>query len=101
MSTSQTPILSRDLTNDRISKPYPHVEIMEPSDALALVLQSMSEGELPVLCTMNGSTRKLKSVRKSAIIIQQLSLVTKLRYHKSETDITEIQNIDDIMGVLA
>lgn len=101
MSTNQTPILSRELTNDRISTPYPHVEVMDPSDALALVLLSMSEGELPVLCTFNGSTRKLKSIRQSAIVLLQLSKVAKLTYHKSADATTELNTIDDIMGVLA
>lgn len=101
MSTNQIPILSRELTNDRISTPYPHVEIMDPSDALALVLLSISEGELPVLCTMNGSTRKVKSVRKSAIVLNQLSKVSKLNYHKEAGNVTELNTIEDIMGVLA
>lgn len=100
MNTSQTPILSRNITNDRISMPYPHVEVLEPTDPLALVLGSMEEGELPVLCTINGSTRKIKAIRKSAITLLDLSRVTKLIYSISADNKRELKNIDDIMEVL-
>ncbi len=101
MSINQTPILSRELTNDRISRPYPNVEVLEPSDALALVLQSMDKGELPVLCTVNGSTRRLISIKLSACTLRDLSKVTKLRYNKEEGVFRDLNTIDDIMEVLA
>lgn len=101
MSTSQIPTLSRELTNDKISRPYPNVEVLEPTDALALVLKSMDGGTLPVLCTINGNTRKLISMPFSAISIRDLSLVSKLRFHKDKDTAIDIESVDDIMEVLA
>lgn len=100
MSTRRTLTLSSDIANDRIAKPFPHLEILEPSDALAIVLPSIDGGELPVLCTMNGSTRRLVSIRKSAIVIKDLLAVTALRFHKDESTVLDLNTPEDIMEVL-
>lgn len=100
MSTSRTPILSSDLANDRISRTYPYLEILEPSDALAIVLPELDSGELPVLCTLNGSTRRLASIRKSAIVIKDLLAMTALNFYRDENTSVELKTIEDIMEVL-
>lgn len=92
--------LSKDLTNDRVSMPYPHIKILEPSDAIALVLPALPEGDLPVLCVYNGVCRQLGSVRKSALIINQLSKISKLEYVKSAEYITSIKTPLDALEVL-
>ena len=100
MNTRRTPILSSDLTNDRISMPYPHLEILEPSDALAIVLPQLDGGELPVLCTIGESTRRLVSIRRSAIVIRDLLSITALRYHKDAEHRIDLNTVEDIMEVL-
>ena len=92
--------LSRDLTNDRVSMPYPHIKVLEPSDAIALVLPALPEGDLPVLCEYNGVCRQIGSVLKSALIINQLSKISKLEYVKSAGISVAIKTPLDAVEVL-
>lgn len=101
MNTNKTLSLSRDLTNERISMPYPHVKILDPTDAVALILPELPTGELPVLCDLNGCTRQLASIKKSALVLRSLSNVTKLQYCISKTVSRDLTNTIDIMEVLA
>ncbi len=100
MSIRQTHTLNTEITNERISRPYPHVEILEPSDALALALPEMDKGDLPVLCTINGSTRRLINIKRSAVAIRDLALITKLKFHKDAETSFELDSIDRIMEAL-
>lgn len=101
MSTRVTHTLNSEIANDRVAKKYPYLEILEPSDALAIVLPEMDNGELPVLCTIGGSTRRLASIRLSAIAIRDLSLITALSWHKDADTAIKLETIEDIMEVLS
>lgn len=101
MSISQIQSLNGDITNERIDMPYPHVKLLDPSDAIALVLPSLPEGDLPVLCEVNGSVRQLRSVRKSAKILAILIKISRLTYVQSKGIESELMNNTDILEVLA
>lgn len=100
MSTNQIQSLNADLTNDHISMPYPHLMMIEPNDAVALVLQSLPAGDLPVLCTYKGSTRQLTKIRRSAIPIYHLSKIVKLKYVASADKSVPLKSSVDILEVL-
>lgn len=100
MRTPETPLLSRDLTNDRISMPYPHVKALELSEALALVVQTLPTGDLPVLCEYKGTTRQVASIRRSAITLSILAKVTDLVYYLDDNSSRELKDVTDIMEVL-
>lgn len=100
MSTNLIQSLNADLTNDHISMPYPHLMMIEPSDAVALVLQSLPTGDLPVLCTYKGSTRQLTKIKRSAIPIFHLSKVVKLKYVASADKSVPLKSSEDILEVL-
>ena len=101
MSISQIQSLNRELTNDKISMPYPHVVISNPSDPVALVLSSLPKGDLPIICTINNSTRMIGSIRNSAICLKHLLSVSPLVYCKAKGDTSELKTVTDILEVIA
>lgn len=73
---------------------------MEPSDAIAWVVPSLPSGNLPLLCTYQGTTAKVGSCAISALTLQLLLKITKLRVYLSRDSYKDINNIDDIMDVV-
>ena len=100
MSTDKIQSLNPDIANDRISMPYPHLELLEPSNAVALVLEGMPAGELPVVCEYQGTTRKLKSIPASALYIRHLLSVSKLSYNKTAGERFPLRTNIDILEAL-
>ena len=101
MSTLEIPSLNQNITNEHISMPYPHVMLKNPSDALALVLTSLPQGDLPILCEYKGACRQLASIRKSALCLNNLFKVSSMQFVKSASDIITIKSVKDIMEVLS
>lgn len=101
MNISQIQSLNENLTNEQISMPYPHVRLLEPSDAVALVLPELPTGDLPILCEINGVIRQLATIRKSAPLLVSLSKVSAIEYVKSKTSICSIKTAVDAMEVIA
>lgn len=101
MNTTEIQLLNPDIANERISMPYPHVELLEPSDAVALILSSLPKGDVPVICTYQGKQRKIASIRKSALVIMALLKVSKLKFHKDANDVLPLKTSTDIMEVLS
>ena len=101
MNTLEIRSLNPEITNERISMPYPHIKVLEPSDAIALVLPSLDKGDLPVLCEYNGTCRQIGSIRKSALVIEQLHRISKLMYCSAENKNMSIETKLDILEVLA
>ena len=93
--------LSKNLTNDRIDMPYPHVKVLEPSDALALLVPILSKGDLPVICEFEGTTRKIGSIRKSATVLKDLSRVSKMLYYRGPDQFIDCKDTDSIMEAMS
>lgn len=100
MNTTEIQLLNPDIANDRISMPYPHIELLEPSDAVALMLSCLPKGDIPVICTYQGKQRKIASIFKSAIVFKDLLKVSRLRYHTAPDAYTNLRTSVDIMEVL-
>lgn len=92
--------LNRDLASERVSMVYPYLKVLDPSDAVALVLPGLDKGDLPVLCTYNGKTRKLASISDSAIMIDRLRRVSRIAYVTAEGQEMELKTVYDIMEVI-
>lgn len=93
--------LNPNIANDRISRPYPNVEVLTPSDAIALVVPSLPKGDLAVICSFNGTTRKIGSVSNSAVTLATLRRVSQLKYSKSEQVSYDLNSIENIMEALS
>lgn len=81
--------------------PYPHLRLLEPSDAVALVLPSMEKGDLPVICEYEGITRKLGNIRYSALAIATLVKISKLRLCKDENTSVAIDSVSDVLEAMS
>lgn len=101
MNISQIRTLNPNIANDHISMPYPHIELLEPSDAVALVLESLEKGDLPVICTYDNTVRKIASITRSALDILTLSRVSKLVFHRNPTDAVQLDSGKTIVEVLS
>ena len=100
MSIMEIQSLNQNVTNDRISMPYPHIRVLEPSNALALMVPSLPKGDLPVICEYDGTTRQIASIRKSALVISKLRKISNMEYAMNEKDKRLIDNPLDVMEVL-
>lgn len=93
--------LNPNIANDRIEMPYPHVEVLTPSNAVALVVPSLTTGDLPVICKYDGTTRRIGSIARSALVLSSLRKVTRLKFAKSTNEVMELNNTEDIMEALS
>ena len=93
--------LNQNIANDRIEMPYPHVEVLTPSNAVALVVPSLTTGDLPVICKYDGTTRRIGSIARSALVLSSLRKVTRLKFAKSANEVMELNNTEDIMEALS
>lgn len=100
MNTMEIQSLNREITNERVSISYPHVKLLEPSDAVALVLPELPKGDLPVLCEFNGTCRQIGSIMKSALVLDSLRKISKLQYCKTASDSMDILQARDAVEVL-
>jgi hypothetical protein len=80
-----------------VSTPYPHIKIVELNIATKLVVDSLDEGDMPLLATYKGETKIIKSISNSAININRLLKVNDLDVVFSKDNIYNIQNILDYM----
>lgn len=93
-------LLNQNLTNDRITMPYPHVKVLAPSDCIALVVPALPVGDLPVICEFEKTVRKIGSISKSALVLRDLMAVTPIEYWKSSSEGYAIKSSLDILEVL-
>lgn len=100
MSTMPIQSLNRDIANDHEKLSYPYVEVLEPSDCIALVLPSVEKGDLPVLCTFEGKRRQIGKIALSALTLNVLCSITKLRYHKDSILSVDLNEPKDCLEVL-
>lgn len=100
MSIARIQSLNENLANKRITMPYPHAKIIDVSDALALIVPSLEKGDLPVLCEHEGTLRKVGSIRNSALVLRQLSRITRVMYVKSEDVSVDVSNTDELLKVI-
>lgn len=95
----EIPVLNRNFTNEKISMPYPHVLLLEPSDAVALVLPSLPSGDLPVICNFEGVTKQIGSVMKSARVLTKLMLVSDIEYVKEANMSIKVSTPQDAVNL--
>ena len=100
MSTIQIQSLNRNIANEHSKISYPYVEVLDPSDCVALVLPNLDAGELPVLCTFDGVQRQIGKIRKSARVLHTLMSISKLAYHESPEHSVELSTSIDCLEVL-
>lgn len=101
MSTLEIQSLNKEITNERISMPYPHVNVLEPSDAIALVVPSLPKGDLPVICEFHGTRRQIGSIRNSALVLESLRKISSIEYVKAPNVKSVIKTSLDSVEVLA
>lgn len=100
MKSQEIRSLNQNLASDRVSVPYPHVRVLEPSDAIALVMPSLPKGDFPVLCEYKGDLRKLGTVEFSAMALSVLLRLSKLSYVKSKDTKLTISNTIELMEAM-
>ena len=92
--------LNRTYALEKIKMPYPHVKVLVPSDALALMVPSLPKGDLAVICEYQGTVRKLASVAYSAVTLNNLSKVSKLELCKDECSCIALSSTLEIMEAM-
>ena len=92
--------LNRNLTNQKIHKPYPNINLLDPSDAVAWVVPALPAGDIPILCTYQGKTAQIGKCAKSALALNTLRKISRIEMHFNPDNIRSINSSEDIMDVL-
>ena len=100
MRTEEIRSLNENLTNDKISMPYPHLFIDDPSDAVALVLPALPVGPLSVLCEHGGLVKRIRSIEVSALHINKLRKVCTIKYYQNADTCKNVVTPEDVMEVM-
>lgn len=100
MSTNQKLLLNQNLTNERVSMPYPHIMLLQLTDAVPLLLPELPKGDVPVLCDVKGTIRQIGAIKKSALVFNDLRKISELDYVLSESESRHIANARDAVEVL-
>jgi len=93
------PVLNRNFTNERIEMPYPHIKLLEPSDAVALVLPALATGDLPVICSVDGVTKQIGTIKNSALTISKLMKVSNIEYVAAKDSVRAIRDTHDAVDI--
>lgn len=78
---------------------YPYLMVDEPSDAVALIVPCLEEGDLPVLCKLDDTVYHVANISSSALVLHKLLRISKLTYNKSATERVPIVKPQDIMNI--
>ena len=87
------------LRSRTIDRPYPNFHISKLNNTVPIVISSLEEGDVPLLGTLNGTTKILKRISNSAININRLLRVTEVEYHKDANNFRNMKSIEDYMEV--
>ena len=93
-------VINSTFALEHINMPYPHVKILEPSDALALMVPSLPKGDLAVICEYQGAVRKLASVSYSALTLNYLLKVSALELCLSKEHNCKLNSTLDILEAM-
>ena len=88
-----------EIKNKSISRPYPNLVIKDLNKCLPVIVSSLKEGDLSLLCTFKGVTKEIKKISNSAININYLLSITDLEFHKSPEEKVDITNITEYLEV--
>lgn len=92
--------LDPDALRSRTTKmPYPNIHIKDLNKCVPIVVNSLEEGSLPLLGTLNGVTKIIKKISESSYNINKLLRVTSLEVNINEGYSRNIETISDYMEV--
>lgn len=91
--------LSSVSANPRISMPYPHLRIEGLTDALTIVIDSLAEGDLPLMISYQGRLYHPKDISRSPLVISKLLRLTSVTLYRNESESVEIHNNLELMEV--
>lgn len=93
------PVLSRKLTNDIVDLKYPCVKVLEPSDALALMMDRLPKGDLPVVCEYENELYVIQEIENSPITVNHLRKVVAIEWYYDVDTCSELRTPEDVMEV--
>ena len=89
--------IDEDYATPRSTLTYPYLRILTATDALALIVTSLPDGDLPLVMSYKGETRIMKHISKSALVIEKLTRLVDLEYVKSKDESVPLHNGTDIL----
>lgn len=100
MKNQRIQSLNPNIASDRVKTPYPHAMLLQPSDAVALVLPSLDKGDFPILCEYKGDTRRLGNIDYSALQLSALLRLSPLRIVKSPEESVVVKTNLELMEAM-
>lgn len=90
-----------NFTRARAQLQYPYIFIPKYGNEIALLVQDIQQGSLPIVLSHGNSLRKVGSCSLSAIELAKLLRVYKYEIVLAEDDRRKITSVQNIMEVLS
>ena len=92
--------LTEDMANERTTVTYPYILVENATEALAIVMEALEEGDVPVCLNYKGNTHILdKRISKNPLNINKLLKVYPILFCLSETEKYKITNIQQVLDL--
>lgn len=79
---------------------YPSIEILNATDALAVLMSCLEQGDIPVYLKHNDNLHKLKfGVNPNPLNIKKLISIYKIAIHKSATESFIVSNTTELLDL--
>ncbi len=91
--------IDKDIATPHSKLNYPYVKIMEPSNAIALVISSLEHGDVQITIDYEGKLRQIGSVRNSPVLLYRLVRISPIEYYQSEDMHYTLRNNEDILSI--
>lgn len=89
--------LSTTSANPKINTPYPHIALDCLTDALTVVIDSLENGDLPLLVTYQGETYRVADIDKSPLNIAKLLKITQITLWRNASEKVLIRDNYDLL----
>ncbi len=87
------------IRNRNTTKPYPNIIINDLNRCIPIVVSCLIEGDIPLLGTLNGTTKIIKKIDRSALNIEKLLRISSITVYLTEKEYYNVSNVKEYMEV--
>lgn len=84
-------------TNKREKLQYPYIFISENTDAIAVVLQDLETGDLPIMFQYQDQLIKTVSVKRSPVVLSKILKLYPFTVFYSATDSVVVNSTEELL----
>ena len=79
---------------------YPHILIEDTTEALAVLVSCLEDGDIPLYIEFNGTTHRLdKTISKSPLNLSKILKVYPMTIYVSKDELYKVTNTSELMDL--